>query len=113
MEAAAKGQMPRAAVVLSDSLRQQVDGVIRECCSFHDWPVIALNVRTNHVHLVLACDEQPRRALSILKARVTRVCREERWVGMTGSLWGRGGSARVVWDEEGVEAAVRYVKYGQ
>ena len=113
LEEAAKGQMRRSAVLLSGHDRLRADEVIRECCAFHGWTVVALNVRTNHVHIVVTSEEQPKLVLTALKARVTRVFRANDWTGADGSLWAKGGSARVLWDDEGLAAAVHYVKYGQ
>src|SRR5215475_5990009 len=39
-------------VKLDAQQRKSVDDAIREVCRFKNWSLMALNVRTNHVHLV-------------------------------------------------------------
>ena len=113
LEAAASGQMTRPPTVFSDPERQEVDEIIRHCCEFHGWPILALAVRTNHVHIVVASNEPPGRVMNGLKSRVTRVLRERVGGRSLESPWARGGSTRVIWDDVALEAAVRYVKFGQ
>ncbi|MCL4240699.1 MAG: transposase [Dehalococcoidia bacterium] len=71
LEAAARGQMRSAPMEFTESQRRAVDLAIREACEFPGWQVVALNVRTNHVHLVVRAHEQPAKVLNVLKARAT------------------------------------------
>jgi REP element-mobilizing transposase RayT len=109
LENAARGQMAQAPFELSPSLRLTADRCLREACKFRDWTLLALNVRTNHVHVVVATGGSSKGLIETLKARVTRVLREEGVVAPEQKVWARGGSARLLWDEEGVAAAVDYV----
>lgn len=113
LEAAARGQMRSAPVEFTDPQRHAVDLAIREACEFRGWKVVALNVRTNHVHLVVGADEPPAKVLDVLKARATKVLRAGRLVAEQRPIWARGGSRRVLWNDASLAAAVEYVLDGQ
>ena len=113
LEGAAAGLMKARATVFGSELRTAVEDAIREACAFREWPVVALAVRTNHVHLVRGTDEEPSRVLNALKSRTTRVLRERELVAQDALVWARGGSKRILWDDDALEATIRYVLYGQ
>jgi REP element-mobilizing transposase RayT len=113
LEGAARGQMRSAPVEFTDPQRLAVDLPIREACEFRGWQIVALNVRTNHVHLVVGADEQPAKVLNVLKVRATTVLRAGRMVAEHRPIWARGGSRRVLWDDAALAAAVEYVLNGQ
>ncbi|GMV85833.1 MAG: hypothetical protein AMXMBFR80_16880 [Dehalococcoidia bacterium] len=113
LEGAARGQMGYVPLEFSDHQRLAVDLAIREACEFRGWKVVALNVRTNHVHLVVGADEQPAKVLNVLKARATTALRAGRMVAEHRPIWSRGGSRRVLWDAQALAAAVEYVLNGQ
>lgn len=95
-------------------MRPVVDAAVREACGFKEWDVVALNVRTNHVHLVVVAPTvAPDRVLSTVKARATFRLREAGLVGPKAAVWSEGGSKRWLNDHPAVEAACRYVQYGQ
>jgi REP element-mobilizing transposase RayT len=104
-----RARMVTAPVSLSDPMRERIDSILREACAHRGWALVALNVRTNHVHAVIALDGSPRSAMTQLKARTTRVLRDEGRLSPEGELWGRGGSARVIWNEAALAASVDYV----
>lgn len=54
--------------MLNDSQRQEVENTIREVCQFRQWLLHAINVRSNHVHLVLTADLAPEQVLKQLQA---------------------------------------------
>ncbi len=98
-----------APVHLDDRRRTTVDAAIRETSRIREWTLHALNVRTNHVHMVVGACSQPKRILSVLKANATRRMRESGvWVEGR-SPWAAGGSRRYLWSEEAVFDAVAYV----
>jgi REP element-mobilizing transposase RayT len=90
LENAARGQMLEAPFELSPSLRMEVDRCLREACEFREWTVLALNVRTNHVHLVVATSRPSKGLIETLKARVTRVLREQGAIGAETESLGSG-----------------------
>ena len=54
--------------------RDAVSDAIREVCNYRDWELHALNVRTNHVHLMVSADAPVESVLNTFKAR-QQVCR--------------------------------------
>ncbi len=76
--------------------------------------MLALSVRTNHVHAVVAIgDKKPETALTAFKANATRQMREDGcWPGDY-SPWAEKGSKRRLWNERSVANAVDYVMNGQ
>ena len=102
-------RMHGAPRVLNDAQRLDVDAEIRETCRRHGWDLHALNVRTNHVHIVLSAGEPPEQLLASLKAWATRRLRSDRLVGAEERVWARHGSTRCLRTVESLEAACDYV----
>jgi REP element-mobilizing transposase RayT len=96
-------------MVFSGVARKVVDVSIREVCRLRSWSLLALNVRTNHVHVVLAGCEVPSRAMASFKAWSTRRLREAGAAEQEARVWARHGSTRYLWSEEAVQRAVGYV----
>ena len=112
-EETARGQMSQPPLELDLAMRAVVDFSIRESCEYPDWPVSALNVRTNHVHLVVGAVDSAAKIARTLKARATRSLREQTLIAADREIWARGTSKRVVWDESGVALAIDYVLHRQ
>lgn len=96
-------------VTLGPEQRRVVDAAIRETCEFHGWQVKALNVRTNHVHLVVASDVVPDRVLTMVKGWATTRLKQAGLFPREGTLWTRRGSRRYLWREDDVSEVVWYV----
>jgi len=63
---------------LTAERRRSVEKAIRETCKIRGWLIYALNIRTNHVHIVVApSGHDPSRVLHALKANATRQMRED------------------------------------
>ena len=74
------------------------------------WQILALSVRTNHVHVVVAgAAVPPERMMGQLKAWATRRLREAGCVSTNVRVWTHHGSTRYLWKERSVEAAIDYV----
>ncbi len=96
-------------VTLSPEQRRVVGDAIRGQCEHRDWSLHALNVRTEHVHVVVSADVPPEAVLNVFKAYSTRALRQsELWLRAT-SPWSRHGSTRYLWSEESVSRACVYV----
>ena len=99
---------------LADRQRKSVERAIRESCGFRKWELLALNVRTNHVHALLHTGTlQPERVLNALKANATRQMRQEGHWPHDHTPWADRGSKRYIWTELGIERATEYVISGQ
>jgi REP element-mobilizing transposase RayT len=74
----------------------------------------AINVRTNHVHVVVSIGEKkPELALNAFKANATRQMRQDGCWQHERSPWVDKGSKRNLWNERSIERAIDYVINGQ
>jgi REP element-mobilizing transposase RayT len=82
-------------VSLNAAQRICVEEAIRETCSIRLWRLQAINVRTNHVHIVVSTGtNKPEIALNAFKSNATRKMRENQsWQGER-SPWADKGSKR-------------------
>ena len=109
----ARERMLESAFLLDDSGRSVVETTVSEVCDHRGWWLLAVNVRTNHVHTVLSCFCAPEEAMTTLKQWSTRRLREAHCAADDARVWARHGSTRYLWTEEDVRGAVRYVVEGQ
>ena len=101
-------------VILDGDQRVCVEEAARETCDFRKWHLHAINVRTNHVHLVVAIgDKKPALALNAFKANATRMMNKTGCWNRTYSPWADKGSCRYLWNEKSLARAIDYVLYGQ
>jgi REP element-mobilizing transposase RayT len=103
-------QLGQEPVTLDAAQRNSVERAIRETCALRNWVLSAVNVRTNHVHLVIsAADLSPGRALNALKANATRQMRRDGCWTNSRSPWADKGSERYLWNQRSIELAIDYV----
>jgi REP element-mobilizing transposase RayT len=107
-------QLKSSPITLDASQRQTVEAAIHEVCDHRKWSLHALNVRTNHVHVVVSIGkEKPERALNAFKAYATRRMRNAgQWL-QTRSPWADRGSKKHLWNEKSMALAIDYVLNGQ
>ena len=63
-------------------------------CRMRGWTLHAVNVRSDHVHVVVSCDVAPKTAMNQLKAWATRRLRESGFRERQEPVWTEGGSRR-------------------
>jgi len=100
-------------LILEARQRGTIKAAIRETCQIRGWTLLAVNARTNHVHVVVCADRDPDSVLVAFKANATRELREQGFWCQPFSPWARKGSRRNLWNERSVAAAVDYVLNGQ
>ncbi|MCO6511481.1 MAG: transposase [Aridibacter famidurans] len=101
-------------VRLSRYMRKCVGKSIRETCEYFNWPLLALNIRTNHVHIVVSIGTySAQKALAKFKSYATRDLRHDELWEEEHSPWTLKGSTRYLWNDEAVDAAIDYVVNGQ
>ncbi len=96
--------------------RQTVLDSIRKVCTHRDWFLDAVNVRTNHVHVLIgAPPEGPsvERVMNDFEAYSTRALRRAGLVSADTPSWSRHGSTKYLWDDDAVAAARAYVLAAQ
>lgn len=109
LRSAARQRMRSEPVVLEAEARVIVDQAIRDHAEFRSWPLLALNVRSNHVHVVVAIDRVPERVMSELKSWGTRRLREAGLSDPAARVWTKHGSTRHLHDEASRLKAIHYV----
>ncbi|MGD9691671.1 MAG: transposase [Phycisphaerales bacterium] len=97
-------------VVLSIVERGAADRCVREVCEHRGWTLHAVNVRTNHVHVVVSAETTPERVMNGLKSWMTRRIREVNGARAETTLWTRHGSTRHLWDSRDLNGAIEYVR---
>lgn len=108
-----KGTLKHSPVELSSDERGIVDGAIRSVCEHRGWKLLAINVRSNHVHVVVGASERPEKVMVDLKAWSTRALRTLDADRFGGSVWTTHGSTRHLFHEQAVQGAIHYVLYEQ
>jgi REP element-mobilizing transposase RayT len=107
-------RLRKGPVILNADQRTCVERAARETCEIRKWHLQAINVRTNHAHLVVSIgDKKPELALNAFKANATRTMRTGGCWQSKSSPWADKGSTRYLWNEKSVARAIDYVLYGQ
>ena len=107
------GLMKSNEVKLSREQRTVVRETIERVCAHFDWELHAVNVRTNHVHVVVSAPESPERVMNVLKSWTTRALVAAKLVKSGFKMWTRHGSTRYLWKARDVRTACQYVCEGQ
>lgn len=96
-------------LLTSVGVRDEVDQAMRKVCVVRDWRLHAINVRTNHVHVVLSAPGySPEEAMRQLKSWGTRALRSADHITADQQPWTRHGSTRYLWNADSVARAVQY-----
>ncbi len=106
-------QLKHNPVQLGSTERGVVDRTIREVCEHRGWKLLELNVRTNHVHVIVFSTDSPDKTMGDLKAWCTRRLREKDLLLPKQPAWAEGGSTIWLWTEEQVARKCAYVRDGQ
>src|SRR5712671_4890529 len=86
--------MPQEAYQLDEPRARIVLDAICEACKYRGWELIAVHVRTTHVHTVIANLRDPDRAVSDLKSYSSRALNQHGYESADRKRWARGGSTR-------------------
>ena len=109
-----QGRMAEEPFVLDGKGRLVVDAAIRALCDRRGWKLVALNVRTNHVHVVVqATSHAPEVVAGQSKAAGTRALQASGLIGGRTRVWTKRASTRWINDEASLAAVVEYVVNGQ
>ena len=93
--------------------RQIVESAVREVCLIRGYALYAINVRTEHAHIVTGNSGKPERMMDSFKAYSTKALRNAGLIGEGFKPWSRHGSTRYLWTDEHIAKAVDYVVNGQ
>jgi len=110
-------QMAASSVILNEEQRQIVESTTTAHCVIRHWELHALNVRTNHVHVVVSAPVDPDTVMRQLKAWCSRRLNEHRAASSVrkkvSKWWTEHGSTKWINDESYLRNAIRYVLKGQ
>jgi REP element-mobilizing transposase RayT len=107
-ERVAREAMVQGPYRMSAAEREIVCQAIVTLARERGWLLLAVHVRTNHVHLVVSADRDPGRIMSDLKARASRDLTCAGFDNAERRRWTRHGSTRHLFRAEDVEAKIRY-----
>ena len=111
-EDSAIGDMKESPFLLSPNDRPLVEKTIRKHCEIRGWQLHALNVRTNHVHVVVTASQiKPEIAVVQFKAWCTRKLQPDH-PGRR-RFWTEGASKRWINDNAGLAKAIEYTLEAQ
>jgi REP element-mobilizing transposase RayT len=102
--------MTEDAFVLSEEARGVVHRTIVAHTEFRGWELLALNVRTTHVHVVVSASLDPESVMGQYKAWASRRLREAGMLAARTKVWTPHGSTKYLWDIEDTREAVHYVR---
>ncbi|HVS21962.1 MAG TPA: transposase [Pyrinomonadaceae bacterium] len=74
-------------LLLKPARRKAVEAAIREVCHVRRYDLLAVNVKTNHVHAVIAAARMPEPIVEALKAYATRKLRSKGLISATTKPW--------------------------
>jgi hypothetical protein len=86
---------------------------IKRVCRVREYDLYGLNVRSNHVHVVVAYANAPEHIMNSFKAYATRALRAAGLLGGDQKAWSRHGSTKYLWTDEELANVIDYVLYSQ
>lgn len=110
---AEQGLARHGPVTLDAGRRAIVRSAVNEVCAHRGWGLLAINVRTNHVHAVVRAAEAPEKVMNDFKVYSTRRMREAGELDASTKPWSRHGSTRWLNSDASLAAAIEYVLHGQ
>ncbi len=111
--AQAKRRLSAASMTFTVDARSSIAKAIESVAEHRSWDLLAMNVRTNHVHTVVKANTSPEQVMNAFKAWSTRRLREDGLVDEGQRVWTRHGSTRYLYTRQAMEDAIRYVVEGQ
>jgi len=100
-------------VILRKQDRIVCESAIRDHCDHRNWHLVAVNARTNHVHVVVIADAGPKKVRDQLKANCTGKLRAQVDPLNRAKTWTKGGDIEFLDTEQDIYDAAIYVLDGQ
>ena len=114
LAAAARMRMKFEPLLLTKSMRVAAEEAIRYRANVKQWELHALNVRTNHIHVVLTAEnDAPEQVMLSLKGAATWRFVQNGFVGEDRTVWTRHGSTKYLKNLEDMSEAIDYVLFRQ
>lgn len=103
-----QSSMVQPEYVMDAARRRVVRDALVAICREKEWNLLALHIRSNHVHVVVQADREPGRLMSDLKARASRELNRAGLDPPERRRWTRHGSTLHLFDEAKVDDKIRY-----
>ena len=100
-------------VIFNERQCEIIEKAMKEVCHYRDYVLLAINVRSNHLHAVVSAQSKPEPIADAFKSYSTRKLRESELMPRVIRPWSRGRSRRYLWKPEHVAKAIHYVLYEQ
>jgi REP element-mobilizing transposase RayT len=101
-------------VMLNAKARYMVGAAIQEVCAHRGWELLAMNVRTNHVHIVVvASSHAAERVMGDFKAYATRARRAGGLICADQPAWAGHGSTVHCFTDAEVGGVIEYTDHYQ
>jgi REP element-mobilizing transposase RayT len=107
-EAQSREELKQAPYSMKAGEREIVRDAIVALCRAKAWRLLAVHVRSNHVHIVVAVDRDPDRVMSDLKAAASRRLTRAGFDDAARKRWTRHGSTLHLFDEATVADKIDY-----
>jgi len=99
--------------LLDEERRNVVRDAIVEICREKNWTLLALHVRSNHMHAVIASDRDASRLMADLKSKSSRALTQAGYENKDRIRWSRHGSTRYLHTHEEVDDKIDYTLFRQ
>ena len=110
LEAAMEKSQAETTLFLNEQQRKIALQSIKYTCIYFDWPLIAANVLSNHVHILLRAEENVDKILMKLKSYATRELKvADDTLFSRKKFWARHGSTKYIWFQEHLLPTFYYV----
>ena len=107
-ERAMKEAMVQPPYVLGATEREVVCRAIVALCAERGWALLAVHVRSNHVHVVVSAERDPERIMSDMKGRASRDLTRAGFDSTERKRWTRHGSTKHLFREDEVADKIDY-----
>ncbi|MGL4943333.1 MAG: transposase [Thermoguttaceae bacterium] len=97
--------------IFTEEERRVIEMAINEICEERKWELHAINVRINHVHVVLTAEGiLPENVMQLLKSKATMYLRKSGFVAADEKIWTQHGSTKNLFDERALQTTCEYVR---
>jgi REP element-mobilizing transposase RayT len=110
---AERRSMDQPCYQLDEARRKIVLETIIDQAHYRGWTLLAVHIRSTHVHIVLQAELPPERVMNILKSYASRALNQMGLDDTDRKRWTRHGSTRYLWRDDDVIRAVEYVVHHQ
>jgi REP element-mobilizing transposase RayT len=93
--------------LMDEPRRRLILSSIQEVCAYRGWRLLALHVRSNHVHAVVQSEAAPERIMNDFKSYASRALNQHKMDEEGRKRWTRHGSTVYLWTVERVEDAIQ------